>query len=138
MLPVDDLEEKFEPLSAVSTYLRFDGVNKSQKTGQEINLVIDHTIPRIAGGFSDEDRKRISKRLKEMNNRTYLWLFLTINIITGSRSTYSKVSNIDSLLSDLPSKVSGAYEKILSRSSDKVQARILLQLIVAAIRPLSL
>jgi len=44
--PYDDLEEKFEPLLGVSTYLRFDGDNKSQKIGQEINLVINHEIPR--------------------------------------------------------------------------------------------
>lgn len=88
-------------------------------------------------GICEKDR-RLTDRLKEMNNRTYLWLFLTVDIITGSRSKYSKVSDIDSLLSDLPSKVSDAYERILSRSSDNVRARILLQLIVAATRPLSL
>ena len=93
---------------------------------------------RIAKGFSVEHRKRISDRLKEMNNRTYLWLFLTIDVITGSRSKYGKISDIDSLLSNLPSKVSNAYERILSRSSDNVRARILLQLIMAATRPLGL
>ena len=49
-----------------------------------------------------------------------------------------KMSSIDSFLSSLPSKVSGAYEEILFRSSAKVTARVLLQLIVAATRPLSL
>ena len=136
--PYDDLEEKFQPLSGVSTYLRFDGDDKSQRIGQEINLVIDHEIPRIAGGFTDEHRKRISDRLKGMNNRTYLWLFLTIDIIVGSRSKYSKPSSIDSLLSNLPSEISDAYETILARSSEIDLARILLQLIVAATRPLSL
>ena len=136
--PYDHLEEKFQPLSGVSTYLRFDGDDKSQRIGQEINLVIDHEIPRITGGFTDEHRKRISDRLKGMNNRTYLWLFLTIDIIVGSRSKYSKPSSIDSLLSNLPSEVSDAYETILARSSEIDLARILLQLIMAATRPLSL
>ncbi|KAA6412091.1 MAG: hypothetical protein FRX48_04241 [Lasallia pustulata] len=136
--PYDDLEQNFQPLSDVSTYLHFDGDNKSQRIGQEIDLVIDAKIPSIAGDFSDEDRKRISQRLKKMDNRTYLWLFLTIDIIAGSRSKFRKVSSIDSLLSDLPSKISDAYERILTRSSDEVHARILLQLIVAARRPLSL
>ncbi|SLM34065.1 P-loop containing nucleoside triphosphate hydrolase, partial [Lasallia pustulata] len=136
--PYDDLEQNFEPLSGVSTYLHFDGDDKSQRIGQEINLVIDAKIPSIAGDFSDVDRKRISQRLKKMDNRTYLWLFLTIDIIAGSRSKFRKVSSIDSLLSDLPSKISDAYERILTRSSDEAQARILLHLIVAARRPLSL
>jgi len=136
--PYDDLEKRFQSLSDVSTYLRFDGDEKSQRIGQEINLVIDHEMPRITKGFSVEHCKRISDRLKEMNNRNYLWLFLTVDIITGSRSKYSKMSSIDSLLSSLPSKVSDAYEEILSRSSDEVKARVLLQLIVAATRPLTL
>ena len=136
--PYDDLEERFRSLSGVSTYLHFDGDDKSQRIGQEINLVIDHEMPRIARGFSVEHCERISDRLKEMDNRNYLWLFLTLDIIRGSRSKYSKMSSIESLLSRLPSKVSDAYEEILSKSSDGVTARVLLQLIVAATRPLSL
>ena len=136
--PYDDLEERFRSLSGVSTYLHFDGDDKSQRIGQEINLVIHHEMPRIAKGFSVEHCKRISDRLKERDNRNYLWLFLTLDIITRSRSKYSKISSIDSLLSSLPSEVSDTYEEILSRSSDEVTARVLLQLIVAATRPLSL
>ncbi|SLM33794.1 nacht and ankyrin domain protein [Lasallia pustulata] len=90
--PYDDLEQNFQPLSGVSTYLHFDGDENSQRIGQEINLVIDAKIPSIAGDFSDEDRKRISQRLKKMDNRTYLWLFLTIDIIAGSRSKFRKDS----------------------------------------------
>ena len=136
--PYDDLEQRFQDISTISTYLRLDGDEKSWTIGEEINLVIDHEMPRIAKGFSDQHCERISKRLKEMDNRNYLWLFLTLSIITASRSMYSKMSSIDSLLSSLPSKISDAYEEILFKSSDKATARILLQLIVAATRPLSL
>lgn len=136
--PYEALENRFRLLSDVGTYLHFDGDDKSQRIGQEINLVIDHKIPHIARDFSVEHRRRISDRLKEMNNRNYLWLFLTLDIIAGSQSKYSKMSSIDPLLSHLPSKVSDAYDKILSKSSDEVTARVLLQLIVAATRPLSL
>ena len=134
--PYDDLEQNFQRLSGISTYVHFDGDDKSQKIGQEINLVIDARIPYITGDFNDEDRKRISNRLKEMGNRTYLWLFLIIDIIEKSPSNFRRMSSIDSLLSDLPSEVSDAYEIILSRSKDEVKARILLQLIIAATRPL--
>ena len=136
--PYDDLELKFQRLSGVSTYMRFDGNEKSQRIGHEINLVIDAKIPHITGGFNDEDRMRISSRLKEMDNRTYLWLFLTIDIIEKSPSRFRRKSEIDSLLSSLPSKISDAYERILSRSEDEDKARILLELILAATRPLEL
>ena len=133
-----DIEGNFEPLSEVSTFVRFDGNDKSHVIAEEINLVIDAKIPEIAKHFTDEQRESISKRLKEMDNRTYLWLFLTIDIIKRSRSEYSKKSNIDKLLSNLPPRISEAYEGILDRSSNTVHARLLLQIIVAATRPLSL
>ena len=136
--PYDDLEQNFQRLSGVSTYMHFDGDDKSQRISQDINLVIDAKIPSIAGKFSDEFRDRISERLKMMDNRTYLWLFLTIDIIEQSPSHFHTKSSMNSLLENLPSEVSDAYEKILGRSKDKVEARILLQLIVAATRPLSL
>ena len=133
-----DIEGNFEPLFEVSTFIRFDGNDKLHVIAEEINLVIDAKIPEIAKHFTAEQRESIRRRLKEMNNRTYLWLFLTIDIIKGSRSQYSKKSSIDKLLLNLPSRISDAYERILDRSSDKDLARVLLQLIVATNRPLNL
>ena len=135
--PYDSVEERFRSLSNIGSYLRFDGDDKSDEIGQEIYLVIDAKIAIIAADFSDENQKRISERLKLMDSRTYLWLFLTFDIVSASRSRYSKISKIEALLADLPSQVSDAYEKILSRSSDKATARILLQIVVAARRPLT-
>ena len=136
--PYDDLEQKFQRLLDVSTNMRLDGDEKSQQIGQEINLVIDAKVPHITGGFDDKNRKRISDRLKEMDNRTYLWLFLTIDIIEKSPSRFRRNSDIDSLLSSLPSEISDVYERILSRSGDEDKARILFDLILAARWPLSL
>ena len=118
--------------------MRFDGSDKSQEIGEDINLVIDAKIPGLTRYFDDEKRKVITTRLKSMENRTYLWLYLIMDIIENSRSEYQKVSSLELLLSELPSSVSDAYEKILGRSRDKVKARIILQLIVAATRPLTL
>ena len=136
--PYDDRELKFQRLSSVSTYMRFDGDEKSERIGKEINLVIDVKSPDIMGGFSHEERKLICNRLKKMENRTYLWLFLTIDIIEKSPSNFRRKSDIESLLSNLPAKISDAYDRILKRGTDEAKARILLELIVAAKRPLSL
>ena len=136
--PYDDLELKFEPLSRFATYMRFDCDEKSMMIGQEINLVIDAKIPDITRGFDHEKRERICNHLKGMKNRTYLWLFLTIDIIEKSPSNFQREPDLDSLLSNLPSKISEAYEKILERSTDERRARILLELIVIAKRPLEL
>ena len=136
--PYDGLEQMFQRFSNFSTYVRLDGDEKSRQICQEINLVIDAKVPHITGGFNNEDRKRISSRLKEMENRTYLWLFLTIDIIEKSPSRFRRKSDIDSLLSNLPLEISDAYEKILGRSEDEDKARILLELIVTATRTLTL
>ena len=136
--PYDNLEWNFERLSGATSYVRFDGSDKSQEIGEDINLVIDTKIPGLTRYFDNKAREVIATRLKSMENRTYLWLYLIMDIIENSQSKYQKMSSLESLLSELPPSISDAYERILSRSTDEVKARILLQLIVAATRPLTL
>lgn len=135
---LQDIEQRFHPLQEFDTFFHINGDEKSQRIGQEINLIIDSKVPSIMGDFSENDRKRISKGLKATADRTYLWLSLIMDVIAGSWGKLRKVSSIDSLISDLPSKLFDVYEKILKRSPDEAQTRILLQLIMTARRPLSL
>lgn len=136
--PYDDLERAFRKFPATSAYLRFDGDDKSEEIRREIDLVIDARIQDIAGGFSASDQRRISERLKSMEHRTYLWLHLTFSIIEESPTEYGRRSDVENLLSNLPSQVSDAYEKILSRSTNQTRTEILLQIVLAAVRPLTL
>ena len=123
----------------VGTCIRCDGDEYAEQIGNDINLVIDDKVPRITQGFTESDRGRISERLKAMNNRTSLWLFLTIDII-GSAKKYRQVSNLEELLTEIPSQTFDAYKKILQRISDvdKEAAKRLFSIIVAAMRPLTL
>ncbi|PQE33485.1 Ankyrin repeat-containing domain protein [Rutstroemia sp. NJR-2017a WRK4] len=136
--PYDDLEASFRNFSNTTAYLRFDGDNKSKEINQEINLVIDARMDDIAGDFADEDRRKISERLKSMDHRTYLWLHLTIDIIKQSPSKYGRLYDVENLLSELPAEISDAYENILGRSKDEKHTEILLQIILAAAQPLTL
>ncbi|KAL7903031.1 hypothetical protein HDV64DRAFT_284841 [Trichoderma sp. TUCIM 5745] len=136
--PYDYLEASFRRFSDTATYLRFDGDEKSEQIGQEINLVIDARMCEIGYGLNDKGRQIISERLKNMKNRTYLWLHLTFDIINQSPSEYSRRQDIEKLLSDLPTRVSDAYEQILSRSKESEKTIALLQIMLAAARPLSL
>ncbi|KAB5572192.1 ankyrin repeat-containing domain protein [Coniochaeta sp. 2T2.1] len=135
--PYDDLEAYFGNF-LTTKYLRFDGDDKSADIGREINLVIDERVNQVMVTFAADDRHKISERLKSMENRTYLWLYLIFDIVKENLSRYGKRSGIERLLSDIPSQVSEAYEKILSRSQDEVQTDILLRIILAAAQPLSL
>ncbi|PQE04262.1 ankyrin repeat protein [Rutstroemia sp. NJR-2017a BVV2] len=136
--PYDDLEASFRNFSNTTAYLRFDGDNKSKEINQEINLVIDARMDDIAGDFADEDRRKISERLKSMDHRTYLWLHLTIDIIKQSPSKYGRLYDVENLLSELPAEISDAYENILGRSKNEKHTEILLQIILAAAQPLTL
>ncbi|CAN9093849.1 unnamed protein product [Alternaria alternata] len=118
--------------------MRFDGDDKSEQIRLEIDLVIDARVQDIASSFTPDDQHKVSERLKCMENRTYLWLHLTFDIIEKNRTNYGKRSDVEKLLSKLPSRVSDAYEKILSRSTNHERTKLLLQIVLAAAQPLTL
>jgi len=95
-----DLDAGFKYLAKISTYVHFDGDDKSDAIRKEIDLVIDAKIIDFAGSFGDEARDQISNRLKSKHNRTYLWLHLIFDIIENSPD-YSKPSSIQNLLDEL-------------------------------------
>ncbi|KAF5517472.1 5'-methylthioadenosine/S-adenosylhomocysteine nucleosidase [Colletotrichum aenigma] len=136
--PYDDLEMSFETMATAESYIRLDGDDKFEEIRHEIDLVIDHKVREFGKHFREEHHRAISERLKAMENRTYLWLHLTLSIIDEKRSAYRKPSSVQTLPSSLPSSVFDAYEKILSRSQDEEQARNLLNIILAATQPLTL
>ncbi|QYT02152.1 Ankyrin repeat protein [Trichoderma simmonsii] len=136
--PYENLETLFKRFSSFTAYLHIDGDDKSGQIGEEINLVIDIKLNDIAKDFSQQDRDMISHRLKSMENRTYLWLHLTLGIIEDKMSCYSRGADIEEFLSQLPSRVADAYEEILSKSQDEEKVETLLQIVLAATRPLTL
>lgn len=136
--PYENLAVLFNRFSSSMSYLHFDGDDKSGQISKEINLVIDIKLNDIARDFSKHDRDMISHRLKSMENRTYLWLHLTLGIIEDKMSSYSRGVDIEGFISQLPSRVADAYEKILSKSQDEEKVETILQIVLVATRPLTL
>ena len=136
--PYSRFRSAFERLQGFNEYAHVDGDECSIEISKEINLVIDNRVPPLIINLATEDRDRILSRLKRMKHQTYLWLHLTLNVMDRERGKYSKASKIETLLSGLPVDVSGAYERILLQSDDPEYARTLLEIIVAARRPLTL
>jgi ankyrin repeat domain-containing protein 50 len=136
--PYPDLEAAFQRFSGVAAYLHTDGDSdaKSEQVSREINLVIDARLHEITLNFEDEDRLEISKALKDMKNRTYLWLYLTFDAI--EQSACGSRSDVTDLLSTLPNEVSDRYERMLKRSPDQTRTDILLSIVLAAVKPLTL
>ncbi|PMD14051.1 hypothetical protein NA56DRAFT_404439 [Hyaloscypha hepaticicola] len=76
--PYPDLESSFQKFRTTTAYLQFDGDEKSEQIRQEIDLVIDARLQDSTDGFTVNDKRKISERLKSMDHRTYLWLHLTL------------------------------------------------------------
>ncbi|CAG7917050.1 unnamed protein product [Penicillium olsonii] len=136
--PYDDIKNCFRKFPLGSSCLSLEGDEKSTEISKEINLVIDARVKEIAREFKEDDRRLIADKLKSMGNRTYLWLHLTFDIIDQSPCQYSRRAAVVELLSDLPSQVSDAYEMILELSKNSIQTTTLLDIVLAAARPLTL
>ena len=84
--PCEDIKDQFERLSGNGSYLHIDIDSCSSDLGSDIDLVIDSQVKEFAAKFDSEKQKFIADHLKSRDNRTYLWLVLTTDIIKKSRS----------------------------------------------------
>ena len=133
--PYNDLEARFNKISNKAGYQYLSGDDKSEEIGKEINIVIDDWVRNFTD-YNDEDRRQISECVKRKENRTYLWLHLTIKGIEQSGS--ERVRDVLDILDELSEEVSDKYEKILDRSNHHDRTKILLQLVLSAAEPLTL
>ncbi|CAK7218369.1 hypothetical protein SBRCBS47491_003486 [Sporothrix bragantina] len=120
--PYDDIEKQFSKFATVNC-IQFHGDDKSAEISREIDFVIDELVDEVAGTFSRDDQESLKTHLKSMENRTYLWLYLTFDIIRQSPCEFGRPCEIDELLSILPSKVADAYDEILNRISAAIHLR---------------
>ena len=118
------------------------GEEESESISEEINLVITEEVTRIARArdppINKELLDELVKRLKGMENRTYLWLHLILDEIR--RSLESSPGKLGKLLQKISPSINAAYERILNRvpESNKIEAKRLLNIVVSAERPLTL
>ncbi|KAJ3491090.1 hypothetical protein NLG97_g5654 [Lecanicillium saksenae] len=136
--PYDDIELSFKPLLQRTEYFRFDADERYQEISHDIGLVIEARIDSFASDFSEFDRQRIIEALKSRGTNTYLWLTLTLELMQRHPSRYSRQRDVEALMAGVPTKVSDAYEKTLNRSESEEMTSALLQIMLAARRPLTL
>ncbi|KAJ3485081.1 hypothetical protein NLG97_g6894 [Lecanicillium saksenae] len=136
--PYDNIERSFRPLITRTKYFHFDADERHEEISHDINLVIDAHLVHFSSEFDEADCQKIAKSLKEKGTKTYLWLALTLDIIKDNPSLYSRRTDVETLIRDIPDQVSDAYERILSRSSNMTWTSALLGILLAATRPLTL
>ena len=132
-----DIEMRFRRLRGLAGYIQLDGDEKSHEIRQEINLVIEYAVPRVASSLSEDDQEKVIEHLRNIPHRTYLWLHLILKEIEHKIVAYSTERRIASTIKKLPTSVYEAYERILERSTDQQSARKILQIMIAAKRALT-
>ena len=132
-----DIEVRFRRLEGMAGYVQLDGDEKSKEISQEINLVIEDSVPRVASSLSENDQAKVIEHLRSTPHRTYLWLHLMLKEIERKVVAYGTERRLASIIKKLPSSVYDAYEQILKRSVKPELARKILQIVIAAKRALT-
>ncbi|KAH6714372.1 hypothetical protein BKA61DRAFT_517572, partial [Leptodontidium sp. MPI-SDFR-AT-0119] len=113
---------------------------------EEIKIVVDKRIDQICDTFHLTKKKSnlMKTNLGAAPGRTYLWITLVFDDLLKRTSSINK-EYIESFVKNPPKDVYDAYEKILNRpkiqgpgNQDLKRKRTILQMIVAARRPLTL
>ena len=110
-----------------------------EKISGEIDLVIRHRIEAISRKRSLEadEATYLQDQFTHVENRTYLWATLTLDVIDKSLDGITRGS-IRRTISTIPQTVNQAYNRILQRSTNPEKARLVLHAVTVAMRPLSL
>ncbi|RMZ76840.1 hypothetical protein DV738_g4654, partial [Chaetothyriales sp. CBS 135597] len=133
----DDIDLRFVHLDPTSNFIRFPGDDRSDLLRQEIDLVIDRLIPEKVPRLNQQSQLLLAEHLKSIDHRTYLWLHLILEEIEQKFPSNSTLARIKTLIAELPNTVNGAYEGILVRSPDPENTRMILQILLAAKRELT-
>ena len=133
------IERDFNPLTSKVPAIRLAGEAETESISREIDLVIKVEVQKLAQTLNLEDSVRFSleEELLRNGNRTYLWLYLILDVIRHDLESVSP-NQLRRIIHTLPDTVDKAYTAILERSDNIGSATKLLHIIVAAQRPLTL
>ncbi|OQD71732.1 hypothetical protein PENPOL_c001G05426 [Penicillium polonicum] len=136
--PYSHIHAQFHDLMKETPTIHLSGDHESERIKDEIDLVIDVKIPKLAAerGFDEKATKYLLEELHTVDNRTYLWLSLIMDEIRLSERPANK-RELKRIISALPRSLIDAYDKILKRCRHPGLARQLLHIILAAREPLT-
>ncbi|KAJ5376448.1 ankyrin [Penicillium cosmopolitanum] len=138
--PYRDIEWGFGELTNRYPTIRLAADDEWKRISDEINIAMEAKVDEIVDRrrLGEEIRTALKQRFFEIPNRTYLWLYLTLDVLRNSLGLTKRklLRRID----EMPKSVEQAYEEILRRSDNENEGdgRRLLEIIVAAPRPLTL
>ncbi|KAF2473981.1 uncharacterized protein BDR25DRAFT_312139 [Lindgomyces ingoldianus] len=139
--PYAEIRRSFQPLKSPGLpmiHLSGESDDEIKKISQEIDVYIRARVQDIEARLmlSYHEKELLLKKLSRISNRTYLWVYLTLDLIQSDIDIDK--ARIHEATSQLPKTVDEAYSRILSKSCNPDKARKILHIIVAAARPLTL
>ncbi|KAJ4245978.1 hypothetical protein NW762_013722 [Fusarium torreyae] len=139
--PYQEISAGFQPLEGLKLpviHLSGESDVEMDKIAGEIDIVIRERAKNIAlqKRLTPDEQDILTKRLLHVQHRTYLWVHLTLDLI--ERELDINKTKLISITSQLPQTVDEAYDRIMSKTRNRVKATKMLHLILAAERPLTL
>ncbi|KAK6520583.1 hypothetical protein TWF506_000836 [Arthrobotrys conoides] len=118
-------------------HLSGESEEEAEKISREIDIFIKARVEDIGlrHQLELEDEELLLQKLMDIPNRTYLWVYLTLDLI--ETDIYTDNIEISEAITRVSRTVDEAYERILHKSRNFEKAKKLLQIVVAAVRPLS-
>ncbi|KAK6498443.1 hypothetical protein TWF481_011035 [Arthrobotrys musiformis] len=142
--PTRDIRYGFRNMEARFPLIHLSGENAVEMgmISKEIRIFIEARVNEVGDKLclTQAERTILLNELTAVPNRTYLWVYLTLNLIENDTEINIHIDGrkMIEVISTIPRTVNEAYERILSRSCNLEQAKILLKIVVAAERPLTL
>lgn len=130
--PSNDIKHAFDILPTI----RLRGEDEPEAISQDVELVIKHHIENATRrGIPREVLADVRAGLIKGADRTFLWTTLVIDLLETKKGA-SKRELMEIL--EARGDIFQIYDRLLDHSSNATQARKLLQIVVGAIRPMTL
>ncbi|KAI0506750.1 ankyrin repeat-containing domain protein [Xylaria bambusicola] len=119
-------------------HLSGESQEEVDKIAQEITIVIQQRIADLSRKLKLdlETKELLGNELANVGHRTYLWVHLIFAVI--EEAVFLTKSDLLDKIRSLPQTVEEAYESILRKSQNPDKAKKILQIVIAAYRPLRL
>lgn len=134
--PYSQILSQFDGLVDEFPHIHIPGEGQSEMISEEVNRAIGHKVDQLTN-LSPKNKEYLKERLLAVENRTYLWVSLVIEFIKTRRIRNTK-EGVGKALGNLPMSVYEAYERILSKSDGDDDVLKALNLVLAAVNPLTL
>ena len=132
--PYSSIERAFKKLPTI----RLKAEEQTTAISADIELVINAEVKKLGEerDLPDDVRTNLRDNLVKGADQTFLWVSLILKILQDIPA--ASENEFHNTLNNIPSDLNAIYEKVLRGSRKPLVAKTILQIVVAAARPLTL